>query len=113
MNNEVNSMISWTKGSPSSNWALRIIDESRKDKDSKFEKVPENYLLGASYAVLRKEDTSEFEEKMKEYPEYDSKDIQGIVCGHNGVEIFLVESTETRRYSYYIMTENGKTYERL
>lgn len=95
-------------------YSLRIIEETRASENKPFEQVIENYLLGNSYAHLKKGVTKEFDKTMKnEFSEYDIKSVKSLICGENGVKMFIMENEKNKQYSYFIMTENGNTFERL
>lgn len=49
----------------------------------------------------------------KEFPEYDIKSVKSLICGENGIKMFIMENEKNKQYSYFIMTENGNTFERL
>lgn len=93
---------------------LRIIQEDRMKLTVEFGQVIENFELGSSYSILKKDITPEFDAIMKaKYPEVDSTQLIGIICGENGTDFFIEKDTEDSRRSYYLMTESGKTFERL
>lgn len=95
-------------------FVLRIIEEERKNTSAPFEQIIENFELGSAYTRLKKNSTSEFDVLMKEYyPETSKDDIDSIICGENGVRFFVVCDTELKTHAYFIMTESGKTFERL
>jgi hypothetical protein len=95
-------------------FALRIIEEMRENENAPFEQVIENYALGNYYSQLRKGSTKEFDQLMKEnYPEHDIATIKAIIIGENKLTMFVKENTSDKQYSYFIMTENGKTFERI
>lgn len=95
-------------------FALRIIIETRKDESKPFEQVIENHELGNSYAKLKKGVTSEFDQIMDDkYPENDKSEINGLLCGENGTEFFICENKPNETFTYFVMSESGKTFERL
>jgi len=94
-------------------YSLRIIEETRKDEKSPFGSIPTTYNIGEFYSVLKKGSTGKFEEKFKEYPEWDIKSVRGIVIGSNKMELFLMEDLPNEKTTYYIMTDSGSTLERL
>lgn len=95
-------------------FTLRIIEETRENENAPFEQVIENFGLGNSYAVLKKGNTSEFDATMKKnHPETSQDGIRALLCAENGLEFFICDEKPNMRYSYFIMTENGKTFERL
>lgn len=95
-------------------YTLRIIEEFRKDKDSPFEQVVENFELGSSYAKLTKGLTSEFDEILSsEFPNHDKDSIHALICGRNGDIYFIEENNENKAFYYFIMSDSGKTFEKL
>lgn len=93
-------------------FTLRVIEETRESVNVPFDQVIENFFLGAAYSVV-KNGTREFDRIMKaEYPETDKERVVALVCGENE-RWFVEKNTDLRNFTYYIMTENGKTYERL
>lgn len=95
-------------------FVLRIIEESRKHEFDPFSQVVENHELGKAYSKLEKGITPEFEEVMKyEFPDEKSNSVKAIILGENGDSFFISENTDNRTYSYFIMTENGSTFERI
>lgn len=93
---------------------LRIIQEDRQDASSPFEQVIDNFELGSCYAVLKKGHTTEFDKIMKsEYPEASLGGIEGIICGQNDLKFFVEKNTALRERSYFVMTESGKTFEKV
>jgi len=93
-------------------FALRIIEETRDDINSPFQQVITNYALGTAYSILKKGITNEFNEEMKKrFPKTDIKEIKGLVCAEN--YFFIEEDSENKIFSYFIMTDSGKTFERL
>jgi hypothetical protein len=95
-------------------FALRIIEETRKNKNVPFEQVIENFELGSSYSKLKSGATNEFDLFMEEnYPETDKSTVESLICGRNGDVYFIERNTENKQFSYFIMTESGQTFERL
>lgn len=93
---------------------LRIIEETRENENDPFEQVIENFALGNAYSILRKGATQEFEDEMKtNYPETNLDELRALICGENGLRVFITNETKLNRYDYFVMTENGKTFERL
>lgn len=94
-------------------FVLRIIEKTREDKSIPFEEVIENFEIGISYTRLWK-GTSEFNEIMeREFPEADKEPIESLVCTELGRYFFIWHPNELRVYDYFIMSENGKTFERM
>ena len=100
-------------------FALRIIEETRENENEPFEQVIENFEVGKSYSVIKKGITKEFDRIMDEqFPEIDKADISALLCIEKGDEklgnvFFIWPKTSLRVYSYFIMTESGKTFEKL
>jgi len=95
-------------------YTLRIIEETRENENSPFQNVIENFELGNSYSILKNGDTKEFDNLLKrKYPESSKDEIKAIVCGQNEWDFFIFKDTENEKFSYFIMTESGKTFERL
>lgn len=95
-------------------FTLRIIEETRENENTPFEQVIENFELGNSYSILKKGATREFNEEMKaHYPESSHDDIRALLCAENKLKFFIWNEQPNRNYFYFIMTENGKTFERL
>jgi len=94
-------------------YTLRIIEETREDEKSPFEQVIENFELGGSYSIIKKGSSREFDEQLKDWPSEDKSQIESIVCGQSGVQFFIFIPTMKRNNTYFIMTDSGKTFERL
>lgn len=95
-------------------YTLRIIEMERDNENERFEEVVENFELGESYALLKKGATKEFDEEMKRsYPDSTRDDIRALLCGGNGVSFFILNNSSLFNHTYFIMTESGKTFERL
>ena len=95
-------------------FSLRIIEETRKNENEAFEQVTTNHSLGNSYSILEKGKTSEFDDLMKKtYPEHDKSKLKGIICSDLGDDFFIEKNEENKIFQYFIMTENGKTFEKL
>ena len=95
-------------------FTLRIIEETREDKTKPFEQVTENFELGDAYTRIKK-GNREFDKIVDEmFPE--SKDdmlIKSIICGENQKQFFIMENEENKVYHYFIMSDSGKTFEKL
>ncbi|MFA6917000.1 MAG: hypothetical protein WC222_11425 [Parachlamydiales bacterium] len=95
-------------------YTLRIIEETRTDESKPFEQVTENFSLGNSYTILRKDSTTEFNRRLDEmFPGEDRVKIRLILIPESGHEFFIMEETPLERFDYFIMTDSGKTFERL
>lgn len=94
-------------------YTLRIIEETRDNKNDAFDQVIENFELGKAYTRLNN-GTREFDRVINDlYPEWDKDEILAIICGENGDEYFILKDNEYRQHTYFIMTESGKTFEKL
>lgn len=94
-------------------YTLRVIIEERSDEKKPFEQVIDNYALGNSYRVAKNGNSKQFEEGLKEFPEENVKDVKAVLFSEKEQTWFIMNSSENIKYSYFIMTENGKTFERL
>ena len=95
-------------------FTLRIIEETRGSENDPFEQVIENFEVGYSYSILKKGDTKEFDQLMRrEYPESEIESIESLLCTEQGRVFFIWTPTKLQVYSYFIMSEGGKTFERL
>lgn len=95
-------------------YTLRIIEETRENETDPFEQVIENFELGNSYSRIRSR-TKEFNRIVEDLysEESDIDEIESIICAENE-KIFFIEKNETNRvFSYFIMTDSGKTFEKL
>ena len=92
---------------------IKVIRETRKDNKEPFQQTTENYELGASYQVLKRGITNLFDEQMKQYPQMDATKLKAIVIGQSMLNVFIHENSDNETWSYFVMTENGKEYERL
>lgn len=94
-------------------YTLRVIIEERSDEKKPFEQVIDNYALGNSYRVAKKGVSKQFEDGLKEYPKESTEGVKAVLFSEKGETWFIMESSENVKYSYFIMTENGKTFDRL
>lgn len=97
-------------------FTLRIIYEKRSDAKLPFEQVVENHKLGNSYVIFKKGVTSFFKTEMENrYPETSHDDVRALLLTDNGNEngFLLFNNKENVQFSYFIMAENGKTFEKL
>lgn len=95
-------------------YTLRVIEETRKDEKSPFSQIIRNHELGSSYSKIVKEhNLTEFNHLIEEHTFFEKDRIIAIIDGGNG-EIFpIYDNTENERNNYFVMTENGKTFERI
>ena len=94
-------------------FTLRIIEEVRDNENAPFEQVIENFEIGISYSIIRKGFSKEFDEFMKEWSKDIDKNVIAVLKCENGQEFHIFKNNELMRYSYFIMTDSGKTFERL
>ena len=94
-------------------YTLRIIIEERENKNFPFEQTIHNYSLGNSYTKVEN-GTKIFDKIMDElYPEFSKDEIKAIICSEDKKEWVIMKNKENQTFSYFIMTENGTTFERL
>jgi hypothetical protein len=95
-------------------YTLRIIEETRQDEKKPFDQVIENFSLGNSYTILRKGSTTEFDTFLDErFPGEDRTKIRKVIIPESNHEFFIMEETPLERFDYFVMTDSGKTFERL
>jgi hypothetical protein len=95
-------------------YTLRIIEETRPDTGSMFNQVIENHELGSSYSKLEKGKTKEFTRIMGElFPKESPEEVESLICAENEKVFFIMERTQLRENTYFIMSDNGKTFEKL
>lgn len=94
-------------------FTLRIIEEKRENENVPFEQVIENFEIGSSYSVVRKGFSREFDELMKKWSDMKNENVIAILSAENGMEFHIIKNDKLSNYQYFIMTENGKTFERL
>ena len=90
-------------------YALRNVEIIRDLENDTFEKITSNYELGCAYSKIDV-DSKRFKDL---YPDVRTDGIICMVSGENGVSFFIEKSTVDHSRDYYIMTESGKTFERL
>ena len=50
----------------------------------------------------------------EQYPEVQQKDeVKAIICSEDKKEWFIMKNKENQTFCYFIMTDNGTTFERL
>ncbi len=94
-------------------YTLRIIEETRENEKAPFEQIIGNYELGCSYSKIEREMSKEFDQIIKNYPDYKKEEIRSIICGENEREYFIMKNGTNINHSYFIMTDSGKTFEKL
>lgn len=90
-------------------YTLRIIEEERTNVNEPFEVVVKNFELGDAYTKIYKESSSEFSKYVGD--EFES--VYCVVIARNGHEFYITNNTELRRFTYYIMSDSGNTFEKL
>jgi len=94
-------------------YTLRIIEEIRDRETKVFDQIISNHALGSCYTFVKK-GTKFFDECLKnKYPETDKTTVSGLVLTETGNVWFLKVPEVNRRNTYYVMTDTGKTFERL
>jgi len=91
-------------------YTLRIIEETRENEKALFERSVTNHALGNSYTVFVKGQSKRFKE---EVPDELSKDVKAVLIGDTGGYFWIRENSENELRSYFIMTDSGKTFEKL
>ena len=94
-------------------YTLRIIEETRENEKAPFEQVIENFELGGSYTQIHKGCSNEFDRITKENQGGDTDGIRAVLCGENEKVFFIMKNSKNMVFSYFIMTDSGKTFERL
>lgn len=85
-------------------YTLRIVEKNG---------IVSNHYLGNSYARIKKDVCKMFSDIIdSEYPGIETKDIDSLITGMNG-DTFFIYKEETTDNQYFIMTDSGKTFERL
>ena len=94
-------------------YTLRIIEETRENEKSPFEQVIRNIEIGSSYTRIQRGESSVFDNLLNDYPEYAKVSIRAFLLFGNG-EVYPVSENDTNHnWSYFVMNESGKTFERL
>ena len=98
-------------------YTLRIIEETRDNENLPFDQVIENFEIGKSYSIIRKDKSKEFDAILSTYEGIDKEEIAAILCvermyDDNNV-FFIYHPTALKQYHYFVMTDSGKTFERL
>ena len=95
-------------------YTLRIIEETRENENVAFEQVIENHELGSAYSKIEKGHSKEFHSIMRDsFPDESKADVKSLICGENEKVFFILENNSLRNNAYFIMTDSGKTFERL
>lgn len=94
-------------------YTLRIIENTRENEENLFEQVIENFELGNSYSIIKKGSSKEFDSQLEECFENDKKDIRLLLCAENGIKFHILNNNKNRIFEYFIMTDSGKTFEKL
>lgn len=98
-------------------YTLRIIEEERDNENLPFDQVIENFEIGKSYSVIRKGKSKEFDAILETYEGVNKEEIDAILCVErmydNNNVFFIYHPTALRQNHYFVMTDSGKTFERL
>ena len=95
-------------------YTLRIIIEERENQSFPFEQTIHNYSLGNSYTKVDYGSKNFWAIINEFYPDFDMKyEIKSIICSEDKKEWFVMKNNENKTFSYFIMTDNGTTFERL
>lgn len=92
---------------------LRIVEKTRKNESAPFISIANTAELGITYSNIPKEHEMFDEIVKKEYPDISTDNVRELICGENGTIWFLEEDSDNCKYSYFIMSDTGKTVERL
>ena len=90
-------------------YTLRIIKETREDESEQFQQTIENHWLGESYVKERPENYIG-DDKLDELIR---KTAKSVIIGSNLKKFVIWKDTQNVICSYFIMTESGKTFEKL
>jgi len=91
---------------------LRTIEETRENENAQWTSHVTNLELGDCYTLFYR-DSKEFAPLLESHGE-NVGDIRIILISEAQRQgIFLMGNTETVRHNYFIMTDTGKTFERL
>lgn len=89
-------------------YTLRIIEETCVNETNPFQQIISNHELGNAYSVFGKE-TDRYKD---EVPDDMKPKVKMLIVGV--VDSFWVLlNSENETFSYFIMTDSGKTFERL
>lgn len=91
-------------------YTLRIIEETRENEKAPFEQVIENFDLGSAYSVFGPE-TKRFKEVIGEDVSMFFRRL--VFADIEGRSFFIRKDSENHKTSYFIMTDSGKTFEKL
>ncbi len=96
-------------------YTLRVVKQERENSESNFNQTTENFELGDAYIKLEKGLSEKFDMYVNKEVIGEEKynSISAIVIGTSNHIYTIVESTDDAIYTYYIMTESGKTFEKL
>ena len=93
---------------------LRIIEERRNNTSLPYRKpIMQDSELGNAYSRIPNDDP-EFDEIWEtEFPELSKEGVLELLLGENGTIFWIKEKDELKKYTYYIISDSGKTYTRL
>lgn len=93
---------------------LRTIEETREDEKAQWSQFVSNLELGNCYTVHYPESKFFIPLLQSEFPDEDIKNVRAIITPGSSTQLLLLTmNTETLRHEYFIMTDSGRTFERL
>ena len=95
-------------------YTLRIVEKSRENETQSFDEVVQNCELGNSYSLIRN-NTREFNKFFEQQLPggANAEMVEKLLFSELGTTWFIEYDTEDTKFEYYIMTDSGKTFERL
>lgn len=95
-------------------YTLRIIEEKRENEKASFEQIIKNFEMGTSYTRVEREcGGSVFNNLIKDYPECVKSTIRAFLIFGNGETYPISQDDNNHHWLYFIMTDSGKTLERI
>lgn len=94
-------------------YTLRIIEETRADEKLPFDQVIINCELGDTYTKFCKGNSPLFAVFLNDYPEECKKQIRDFIQDEKGKLHPIFSNDLNHTWNYFIMTDSGKTFERL
>ncbi len=94
-------------------YTLRVIEETRENEKATFEQVIRNIEMGGSYTRVQRGCSTVFDNTLKDYPEYAKGIVRAFLIFGNGEVYPISENDDNHNWSYFVMTDSGKTFERL
>ena len=95
-------------------YSLRIVEQIRESENDKFERVESNHELGDAYSKFSR-GTRFFRNEAIErgMKDEDELDFDQFIKGSNGYVFIVRKSEPNHLFYYFVMTENGSTFEKL